>query len=102
MSSVHTLSRLLILLQLQTSCGYLLSYNRSSLYRPCTDHTENTANVLLYNVIEHVQAARAQTKHYSSIVGCVCCWHCLAMALHVTILLNLLNILPSTYSIHGY
>jgi hypothetical protein len=48
-------------------------------------HKENTAPVLLCDIIEHVQAAQTKRKHWSNTVGRVCCRHCLTMDLHDTI-----------------
>jgi hypothetical protein len=66
--------------------------------RKLCGHKENTASLLLCDVIEHAQAARPQRKSCSSIVGCVCvcCECCLAMDLRVTIFtLEYKNCIPS-------
>jgi hypothetical protein len=47
----------------------------------------------------YIGPAQAQRKHCSDIIA-VFCARCLAMDLHITILWNLLNILPNMYSTH--
>jgi hypothetical protein len=55
--------------------------------RKLRGHNENTASVS-GDVIEHVQTARTQRKSSSNIFGRGCCGRCLAMDLHVTILIS--------------
>jgi hypothetical protein len=64
---------------------YIYMCVTSSSMRKLHGHKEKTAPVLLCDIIEHAQAAWTQRKHCSNIVGRVCCRHCLAMDLHVTI-----------------